>query len=446
MLHKRIFPPLGQRILKTALAVYICLLVHMLLEFRGNVGSSIVAAIICMQPYMEDTRTFALDRVAGTILGSAWALLFLLIMRYLPAAHFGMVEVYFIMMLFVIMAIYSTVVIKKSTLAALVAITMMSAINNYPDVQTPLMQTLTNLGDTIIGTIIAVIVNIARLPRTKHPEYLFFVRTMDLVPDRYAQVPSSVHITLDHLYKDGAKICLISRWAPAFIIAQMGLLNVNAPIIIMDGAGLYDILENRYLDVVDIPKENVRRLCSILSGFGAGCNIYTVNERTMTIYHEGPINEAERRESETMRRSLYRNYKDGTFHEEDYLAFVRVIDEADKIDELAYELKSVLPSGMFRMELRQEGRFPEYKGIYFYDSGATTALMKQRVLEIMQQQSAEKLIPVDMLPRMTKYLPEHDALILLGRLKRKFEPVTLFQKSKRKQAQDAQELDLEGER
>ena len=49
--------------------------------------------------------------------------------------------------------------------------------------------------------------------------------------------------------------------------------------------------------------------------------------------------------------------------------------------------------------------------------------MKQRVLEMMSGE--ETLKPVELLPRTEKYLPEHDALMLLGRLKNIYEPVTL---------------------
>ena len=196
-LYKRILPPLGQRIIKTAAAVFICLVIDMLRGGRGDVGSSIVTAIICMQPFLEDTKTFALDRIFGTVLGAMWALGFLLLMELFPQLGTFRVAVYGIMSLFVILAIYSTVIIKKSKLASLVAIVLMSTIVAFPNVNSPVEQTLGKLADTIIGTVVAICVNVFHLPRRKHPEYLFFVRTMDLVPDRFRQIPSSVHITLD---------------------------------------------------------------------------------------------------------------------------------------------------------------------------------------------------------------------------------------------------------
>lgn len=432
MLHKRLLPPLGQRIIKTATAVFILLIIYMLQGGHGSVSSACVTALLCIQPYASDSWTFAIERVAGTVIGSVWGYLYLELMWAIPLLGHNMVMAYFMMALFLVLALYSTVVIKRSSLAGLVGIVMLGIVIQYPRVGLPLAQTAQNFADTLLGTVVAVIVNVAHLPRQKHPEYLFFVRTMDLVPDRYRQIPSSVHIALDKLFQDGAKICLVSRWAPAFIMSQMGLLNVNAPMIIMDGAALYDVQENKYLDVIDIPKANVNRLRSILAGFNVGCNIYAVNERTLSIYRDGPMNEAEIREFETMKRSPYRNYLDGMYRETDKIAFVRIIDTINHIEDLHHELQSILPMGMFRTEIREETRFPEYMSLYFYDPRATQTEMKHRAQKIMEQQEGTSLTPVEMLPRFTQYLPEHDALILLNRLKNKYEPVGFWGGNRRR--------------
>lgn len=430
MFHKKLLPPLGKRIVKTAVAVFICLVAYELQGRHGNIGSICVTAILCMQPYASDSRTFAIERISGTVLGAAWGLMFLLLMQLLPAVARIQIAAYFFMALFVMLAIYSTVIIKRSQLASLVAIVCISSIASYPDVYSPLVHTTNTLLSTIEGTVIAIIVNVSHPPREKHPEYLFFVRTRDLLPNRFRPLPSSVHIALDHLYQDGAKICLVSRWAPAFIISQMGLLNVNAPMIIMDGAAIYDIRENKYLDVIPIPPENVRRLRSILAGFGAGVNLYAVNEHTMAIYHDGPVNAQEKREIEAMKRSPFRNYADGLPHEEDWVAFMRVIDTTENIKNLAYEISSVLPSGMFRMEMRPDDRYEDTAGLFFYDPHATVKVMKQRVRQIMEVETKQFLTPVDMEPATMKYLPEHDALLLLGRLKNKFSPIRLLPRKK----------------
>ena len=433
MQKKLVLPPIGHRIIKTAIAVFICLAIHMLSGYRGSASTAAVAAIICMQPYVNDTKTYALDRVIGTILGSAWGFTYLLLVRAFPVLSDHMAAAYLIISLFVMLSIYSAVLIKKPTVASLVAIVFLCMVVSFPDVEVSLRDATETLIYTVLGTLVAVLVNVYHLPRRKHPEKLFFVRTMDITPDRYTQIPSSVHITLDRLYSDGAKICLVSRWAPAFVISQMGLMDISIPMIVMDGAAMYDPQNNKYLDVIDIPKENAERLAGIIRGFGTFCSFYTIRDRSLCIYRSGTINEAERKEYDRMKRSPYRNYMDGTYREEDRIAFIRVIDTPERIDELAYLVQSVLPPGMFRVELRQEAQFPDYRGLYFYDTAASVAAMKERVLARMNEEHGTELQPVDILPKLTRYSPEHDAMLLLGRLKNAYEPVdpmALFRKKK----------------
>ena len=84
---------------------------------------------------------------------------------------------------------------------------------------------------------------------------------------------------------------------------------------------------------------------------------------------------------------------------------------------------------MFRMVVRKDDKYESTSGLYFYNPTATVEHMKQRVLEMMSGE--ETLKPVELLPRTDKYLPEHDALMLLSRLKNQYEPVTLFPKKKK---------------
>ena len=420
-------PPLGHRIIKTATAVFICLVLHILSGYRGSVASAAISAIICMQPYATDSRSFAIERIMGTLQGSLWGFAYLLIMpAALPVNTVNMLLAYGIMALFVLLSMYAAVVMKRARTASLVAIVFLGMVIDYPFVQTSLYDTLAAFADTLIGVSVAIFVNIYHLPRQKHPERLFFVRTMDLVPDRYSQLPSAVHITLDHLFNDGAKICLVSRWAPAFIISQMGLLDVNVPLIVMDGAAIYDIQESKYLEVVDIPHDNAARLSDIILGFGSFCSFYTVRERSLCIYRNGPISEAEREEYRKMKRSPYRNYMEGSYSDADRIAFMRVIDTPERINELKYLIQSVLPPGMFRMEQRQEAQFPDYSGLYFYDPRASVHGMKERVLRLMEEREGRALEAVDIVPKLSSYLPEQHALILLARLKKAYEPIRLW--------------------
>ena len=67
--QKIYLPPVGQRIIKTSIAVTLCLLFYTLRGYRGQDMSAeaAITAIICMQPYVHDTRKYALNRIAGWV-------------------------------------------------------------------------------------------------------------------------------------------------------------------------------------------------------------------------------------------------------------------------------------------------------------------------------------------------------------------------------------------
>ena len=77
-------PPIGQRIIKSAAAVALCMIVY---YFRTKlpIGNGIpfysaLAALWCMQPYPDTTKNNAWQRSFGTLTGAAYGLVFILLM------------------------------------------------------------------------------------------------------------------------------------------------------------------------------------------------------------------------------------------------------------------------------------------------------------------------------------------------------------------------------
>mgnify|MGYP001531185130 CR=1 FL=1 len=65
-------PPIGMRMVKTAAAVLICLLVSMAVDREDMRIYSSIAALLCVQPYAEDTKRMAIQRIVGTAIGCCW--------------------------------------------------------------------------------------------------------------------------------------------------------------------------------------------------------------------------------------------------------------------------------------------------------------------------------------------------------------------------------------
>ena len=78
-------PKVGLRILKSALAVFLCFVVYLVRQ-DGMPFYSAIAAVLCMQPYVRHSFTAALNRTVGTLIGGAYGLLILLLLRLGPIA------------------------------------------------------------------------------------------------------------------------------------------------------------------------------------------------------------------------------------------------------------------------------------------------------------------------------------------------------------------------
>ena len=119
-----VLPHLGQRIVKTTVAVFLCLLFYYLRGYRGQdmPTEAAITAIICMQPYVRDTGAYAFNRFVGTLIGSFWGLILLLLLNDFPALGANMLLLYAMMALGVLLCLYSAVLVRMSDASGLASI------------------------------------------------------------------------------------------------------------------------------------------------------------------------------------------------------------------------------------------------------------------------------------------------------------------------------------
>ena len=419
------FPRLGQRIVKTSVAVFLCLLFYYLRGYSGRdmPTEAAITAIICMQPYVRGTRDYALSRFAGTLLGAGCGLLFLLLLLLFPVLGQNLLVLYALMALGMMLCLYGGVLLRRPDISGLAAIVFICVVIAFPEINQPLLQALKRITGVMVGTVSAIAVNVFRLPRVKCRDRVFFVRTRDLSADRFSNIPAAALFRLNYLYADGAKICLMSEHAPAFFAMQLRDARLSVPMIVMDGAALYDAKENRYLCTKTLTETQAEALHSLLDRMGLSYFIYTVHHGRTCIFHQGPLRDEEKAILDRMRASPYRSYLEGEILDEAEIVYFKVIDSEERIAELEKHLGYTLLDMHLRLVSRPQSA-PGIGGLYIYSGRASMESAKNALMERLWE-NEPGLRPVEIFSA-TPYRTEADAMHLLHRLGNAYEPLWIL--------------------
>lgn len=105
-------PPVGLRTLKTALAVFLCLIL-----FPSEPFFACMTSVFCLQNTIEDSYKVGFARAYGTVHGAIIGMLFLLLCRqvwnYVESPFFSTLIIYCIIALGIIAVIYTCTLINR---------------------------------------------------------------------------------------------------------------------------------------------------------------------------------------------------------------------------------------------------------------------------------------------------------------------------------------------
>ncbi len=419
-------PRIGQRIIKTAVAVLIILVINTLRGQEGETMSSeaAITAIICIQPYIKESRHSALNRFCGSLIGVVSAMFFLLVLLDFPILGRNRFVLHVVMAVGVVVTLYTAVLLHVADAAGLAAIIFVCIIMVYPDIENPLYQAGLRMIDVLIGTLVAITVNGFRLPRRKDRSAVFFVRAKDFVPDRFASIPPAAMIHLNYLINDGAKIVFVSEHAPAFFTLQLKAARFNAPIIVMDGAAIYDVRTNEYLYAETIPAEVSGELRQRMDAVGFSYFIYTVHKNKLCIFHQGKITEQEKIIYDRMKASPYRSYLEGEIFEPEEIVYFKLIATDGMISAMEAALQNVLNESGIRSVIRPQAGAPGISGLYLYSELANVEHAENVMMWMLREENPSYRC-VEVVGR-EPYRSEHDAMRLIHTLQRAYEPFILL--------------------
>lgn len=378
------FPRIGMRMIKTALAVGICFLIYILRGEQGVPVFSGIAAIICMQPHVENSRETAFNRIIGTLVGAIFALLVLRGIRELPP-EIPYLQ-YLVISLSVIPVLYITVLFHKERASALAAIVLLSVC--LSDGGSPLAGAIDRSVETIVGILVSLGVNSLHLPRRKETDCLFVTGFDGALYDEKNGMTPYTLFALNQLLHEGLPFTIATERTPASLLSDIRNLELKLPIIAMDGAVLYDVQDKRYLAANGLDRALADAICAHADKKGYHYFRNVIWQNVLLIYYndfKDFKSEAEKQTYLSNRRSPYRNYVNGEVPADGTVVYILLVLKDAEADALEQELRRMDTAGEL-LFLRDKSETPEeYCHLKIYHKNATKEFMLRRLMKDLPQ-------------------------------------------------------------
>lgn len=416
-------PPIGLRIIKSSVGVFLCFLIYFLRGRRGMPFYSALAVLWCIQAYSKNTLKNAAQRTVGTMIGAAFGLLFILCKIYVKDLG-NSVWHYLFLSLMIIPIIYTSVLFNRKNASYFSCVVYLSIVVNHIADDNPYLFVLDRVTDTMIGIILGLMINSFHLPR-KHRNDILFVADLDhaLTITKDKLTPYS-RVILNTLLDQGMAFTIMTLRTPASLLDSISDIHLRLPIIAMDGAVLYDSTENSYIRTFVISPENAGRLYDLLQarGFHVFSNI--ILDDLLIIYYGEFHNPAEEAIFKSLHRSPYRNYLKKERPKQHPVVYFMSIDTTKRIEDLYDEMKAAGLSDAFKILHYPSDDYPGYSYIKIYNKNASV----ENMLHYLKQETGitEVVTVSDNHSRHDVMYSHHDSNHIIRLIKKLYSPVIFF--------------------
>ena len=347
----------GLRIIKTALAVFMCLTLYVLLktiEYIPGVPENFaftwynpffagIAAAYSIHPSKKAPLRQAKNRCVASLIGGIIGILLVSIytvfggvwpnVSAIKLEEFNFLLPYLLISICIVLVIETGVVLKQKDAIFVSILTFLSVtVNPNSAFEESYWQFgINRILSTVLGVLIALGVNMFRLPHLyKNKDLLFCVGIDGMLNGDNDRFKGYISYKMNDLYSKGANLTLFTTRTPTTFMPLLEDIHVNRPIVCMSGAALYDAQNLKYLALEKMEKNDAIKLKKLLNKNDISPFINTVENDVLFVHNDELNNEAEMKYAESKKNAAYGNYSYETPNMENIVYFLIVEDKCRK--------------------------------------------------------------------------------------------------------------------
>lgn len=422
-------PKIGLRIIKSAVAVFLCYLFNYFRGENGIVFYSQLSVLWCIQSYISTTKQNAWQRIVGTFIGAVFGLVVLLMFMLMRNAAWPVNELTLyltkglITSIGIIFVLYITVILNKKNASYFSCVVFLSIVVIHGGDNNPFVFTLNRVIDTMIGIFLGVAVNLFHLPRKQHKEILFISGLDDTLLDSGYHINDYCKVELNRMIEEGLNFTLSTMRPPASIIEPMADIKLKLPVIAMNGGVLYDTQQKRYLEKIEIDRTEAAEIAELLDENDILYFANVVVDDTLLIYYNRRLNldfdEVQTNFLKDLRKSPYRNYINRPLPADENAVYFMLFYPTARIEKINDLLQQKQIDKDFKVLTYSSKDYPGYSYIKIFNKYAS----KENMIELLKRKvKPEKVITFGTIPGKYDYVvQEGNTNEVVHKMKKLFE-------------------------
>ena len=187
-----------------------------------------------------------------------------------------------------------------------------------------------------------------------------FVSDLDgTLLNKSSQVSENSRRIINDLIQKGVKFTVATARTHATVIGLLEGLDIRMPIAIMNGVGIYDLKKRKYLEIVDIQKEAVKKTLTIFDELGLESMVYGIKDDQLSVFYRQINNPVSTKFYEQRKDKTLKTFQQLEHFEsivETYqIVNILIFDKLELIEEAYRQVQSVAGVTATYYATREEG-------------------------------------------------------------------------------------------
>ena len=374
-------PQIGMRTIKSAIGVFLGFMIYFLRGEHGIPLYTAMAVLWCMRPYKKDSLKMAGQRITGTLIGGVYGMFMILYEQYIyePSQFVR----YCAIALLIIPIIQTTIILNKKSESYFACVVFLSITVNHLTDANPYLFVMNRVLDTMIGIVLALVINMVELPKKYNKETLFVSGMDDTLLSMQHTISPYSQVHLNRMLDEGANFTIASMRTTATLVENLNGIRIFLPVIAMDGAVLFDMKRKKYICKVEMTEEDSKEIESVIKESDIHVFTNVLVDDSWFIYYDDFNHEVEKQIFERLRMSPYRNYLKCNLAPNQKVLYYMMIDETKKIDALYQKLCSKGFHNRCKIVTYPSTEYEGYSYMKIYDKEATRSNMIQKLSDLI---------------------------------------------------------------